>query len=367
MKSPLDVFAQGARDGAYPGGQLAASREGQRLVNAAVGKLEPAGPVTTPDVRYDLASLTKPLATAVLSGRALEQDRCRLSDPVGRYVPGVEESVTIEGVLEHSTGFDAHRRFDRTLPPSITPGGWRAWRHIVSEAARAPRSRPAGEKAEYSDIGFILLGAALEAIHGAPLSTAQAALVTPLFFRDRRGAPAVAPTPSPAPFAPTEDGLAGEVHDENARAMGGAAGHAGLFGTAEGVLSVAEDLVAAYHGRTGGLLRPETVRRLWRPSTVPGSTRTLGWDRPSPSGSSTGGAWPPHSVGHLGFTGTSLWIEPERALIVVLITNRVCPTCANDRIRRVRPALYGAAWEAWGRPKPGSPASVFIRDPGPPG
>ena len=358
MKSPLDVFAEGARDGAYPGGQLAASREGERLASAAVGTLEPHGAPTHPEVVYDLASLTKPLATTVLFGRGLEQGRGTLDDPLARYVPDTDAAVTFEHVLEHSAGFDAHRRFDRRLPPSIAPGSWDAWRHIVSQAARAERSRPPGEKAEYSDIGFILLGAALEAIYGRPLSNAFATLGTALFFRDQRGPPAVSPPPSAFPIAPTENGRPGEVHDENARAMGGAAGHAGLFGTAEGILGVAEDLVAAYHGRTGGLLRPETVRRIWRPSIVPDSTRTLGWDRPSPGASSTGGLWPAHSVGHLGFTGTSLWIEPQRAFVVVLVTNRVCPTRANNRIRTVRPMLHRAAWETWARARPKTPGKL---------
>ncbi|MEO1337194.1 MAG: serine hydrolase, partial [Myxococcota bacterium] len=137
------------------------------------------------------------------------------------------------------------------------------------------------------------------------------------------------------------------VHDENCRAMGGAAGHAGLWGTAEGVLDIAESLVSAFHGESDQLLKPDTVRRLWRPSLVPDSTRTPGWDRPSGQGSSTGGRWPDHAVGHLGFTGTSVWIEPSRALIVVLITNRVCPTRDNTKIRQLRPALHDAAWSAW--------------------
>jgi CubicO group peptidase (beta-lactamase class C family) len=160
------------------------------------------------------------------------------------------------------------------------------------------------------------------------------------------------------PIAPTEGCLPGEVHDENARAMGGATGHAGLFGNAVGILKVAEQLVLAYHGWRLGVLKPETVRRLWLPSPVAGSTRTLGWDRPSPTGSSTGGRWPPNTVGHLGFTGTSIWIEPERALIVVLVTNRVCPTRANNMIRRLRPLLYDAAYKTWAKPKPNAKPSL---------
>lgn len=352
MSHPIDIFAAGARDGIYPGGQLAASRECQRLVTAAVGKLGPGLEPTSNQVIYDLASLTKPLATTILLGRALEEGRCRLEDPVGKYVPGVHPSITLLHLLEHSSGYPAHARFDQYMPRSIPKGSWDAWRHIVFEAVKLGRESQAGYRAIYSDVGFILLGAALEVMHAKPLSLAHALLGTPLFYRDRRGPPALPPVWPRAPIAPTENCQPGEVHDENCRAMGGAAGHAGVFGNAEGVLQVAEQLVLAYHGFKGGILKPETVRRIWQPSLVPGSTRTLGWDRPSPEGSSTGGRWPPQSVGHLGFTGTSLWIEPDRALIVVLVTNRVCPTRANNTIRRLRPALHDAAWEEWGKQKP---------------
>ncbi|MEQ8275232.1 MAG: serine hydrolase domain-containing protein [Deltaproteobacteria bacterium] len=351
MTSPIDIFAAGARDGVYPGGQLAASREMKRIVTAAVGRIGPGLEPTSDKVNYDLASLTKPLATTVLVGKALETGLCDLTDPICKFVPGVDPEIRIEHVLEHSAGFPAHQRFDRTLPDTVTPGSWDAWRHIVFRAAHTPRTARPGLKSEYSDIGFILLGAALEVMFCRPLSIAYAQLGTHLFYRDRRGTPALPPFLPPWPIAPTEDDCAiGFVHDENCRAMGGAAGHAGLWGNAEGTLLLAEQLVAAYHGDRRCLLQPETVRRLWQPSLVKGSTRTLGFDRPSKVGSSTGGRWPSSSVGHLGFTGTSLWIEPDRALIVVLVTNRVCPTRANNMIRRLRPALHDAAWTSWARP-----------------
>ena len=345
--SPTAVFRQGVADGAYPGGQLAASKDGHRLVSVAAGYLEAGGPPTDERVIYDLASLTKPLATSVLIGRAIEQQRCALSDPLARFVEGVPEGVTIEHALDHSTGYPAHIRFDQTLPADTAPGSWAAYRHIVRTAASTPLDAPVGQRAVYSDLGFILLGAALEAMHDEPISEVFAGLSTPLFYRDRRGPPAGAPPTPNVPIAPTEACSPGDVHDENCRAMGGAAGHAGLWGTAEGVLEVAESLVAAYHGQPGQLLKPETVRRLWQPSLVDSSTRTPGWDRPSGDNSSTGGRWPPHSVGHLGFTGTSLWIEPDRRLVVVLVTNRVCPSRENNLIRRLRPALHDAAWRAW--------------------
>jgi CubicO group peptidase (beta-lactamase class C family) len=321
------------------------------MVTASVGKLGPGLESTNNEVIYDLASLTKPLATTVLFGRALEDGKCRLDDPVGKYVPGVSPAITMQHLLEHSSGYPAHARFDQYMPSAIPKGSWEAWRHIVYEAVKLGREAPPGYRAVYSDVGFILLGAALEVMYEQPLSLAFALLGTQLFYRDFRGLPALPPIWPSAPIAPTENCAVGEVHDENARAMGGAAGHSGTFSNAEGVLTLAEQLVLAYHGFKGGVLRPETIRRIWQPSLVPGSTRTMGWDRPSPEGSSTGGRWPPTSVGHLGFTGTSLWIEPERAMIVVLVTNRVCPTRANNTIRRLRPALYDAAWEVWGKEK----------------
>lgn len=345
---PVAAFEAGIREGAYPGGQLAASREGERVALVAGGVLGPGLEATSRAAIYDLASLTKPLATTLLVGRALEAGKCALEDPISKHVPGADPKVTLEHLLEHSSGYPAHVRFDQRLPPRILPGSWDAWRHIVLDAGRTRRVTSPGARAEYSDIGFILLGAALEVVFARPLSKAFSELATPLFYRDLRGPPAPPVSRPNGPIAPTENGLVGLVHDENCRAMGGAAGHAGLWGTAEGVLEICEALLRAYHGARGELLAPETVRRLFTPSRVEGSTRTLGWDRPSKAGSSTGGRWPPSSVGHLGFTGTSVWLEPDRALAVVLVTNRVCPSRSNEGIRRVRPALHDAAWTAWG-------------------
>lgn len=351
MTSPIDIFAAGARDGVYPGGQLVISREGVRQVTVSVGKLGPGLPDTDDHVAYDLASLTKPLSTAVLVARAVERGLLALDLPLARLVPGVDPRVTVAHVLEHSAGFPAHKRFDATLPGSLPPGSWDAWRYVIREAAATPLERTPGEEAVYSDLGFILLGAALEVAYGMPLSTAHVLTGTGLTFRDRRGPPALPPFPLVRGVAPTEGGKVGVVHDENAEVMGGAAGHAGLFGTAAAVVTVAEQWLYAYHGGRDGLVSPELARRFWQPSQVVGSTRTLGWDRPSAEGASTGGQWPAHSVGHLGFTGTSVWIEPERGLIAVLVTNRVCPSRANNLIRRLRPLLHDAIWREYAAPK----------------
>lgn len=358
--NPEEVLHAGVSDGAYPGGQLVVSM-GDRHLSVAAGVLGPDLEPTSPTALYDLASLTKPLATALLVGRALEQGRCNLLDPISKFVPGADPTVTLEHLLEHSAGYPAHLRFDERLAPRVLPGSWDAWRQIVLDAARTQREAAPGRRAVYSDVGFILLGAALEVIYGRPLSQAFAELGTGLFFRDLRGAPAP-PVPRPAqPFAPTEADLVGLVHDENCRAMGGAAGHAGLWGTAEDVVQLCLSLVRAYHGASDELLAPETVRRMWTPSLVEASTRTLGWDRPSPGRSSTGEFWPAYAVGHLGFTGTSVWIDPDRSLVVAFITNRVCPTRDNLQIRAVRPRLHDAVWQSWVAPNeevtdPGYPA-----------
>lgn len=345
--SPSTVLEEAVRQGAFPGGQLAVSLEGRRVANFAFGSLTPNGPRSSPSAFYDLASLTKPLATSVLIGREVGRERMCFAAPLSEYLPKVRIDAPLAQILDHSAGFPAHVRFDERLPPGTAPASWSAFHHIVEDVSQTPPESPPGERALYSDLGFILLGAALEKHGRAPLSHLFAQLNTPLFYRDRRGAPAPEPFPRDVPFAPTEGGLEGEVHDDNARAMGGAAGHAGLFGTASGVIEVCESLLRAWHGAEGELLRPEVAREMWKASPVPESTRTMGWDRPSPGGSSAGGSWPADGVGHLGFTGTSVWIDPERAFVVALVTNRVCPTRDNDAIRRVRPALHDAARAAW--------------------
>ena len=346
--SPIEIFHNAAREGAYPGAQLACSRAGQQLAAEATGSLDSNGDRVELDTIYDLASLTKALATSVLVGRASELGLCAFDDPIQKFIPEADKDIELTHLLDHSAGFPAHLRFDKKLTDPSISGTWEAWRAIVLEAAKeTPRERPIGHSAVYSDVGYILLGAALEAMFGQSLAVTFAELNSPLFFLETRGDPSP-PAPIPVhPIAPTENGLVGLVHDENCRAMGGVAGHAGLWGSALGVLTFCENLVRAWHGDTSGYLKPNTVRRLWTPSSVPNSDWALGWDRPSPGASSTGGRWPRHAVGHLGFTGTSVWIEPERSLVVVLVSNRVCPSRDNQLIRKVRPALYDAAWTWW--------------------
>jgi serine-type D-Ala-D-Ala carboxypeptidase len=342
MQHTLRVFEQAIESGAFPGGQLVVSVGGQRHLEVAAGRIEPSGPPTNLDVLYDLASLTKPLTTSLLIGWSMERRRLNLDTSMQVFFPHMPKGLRIGHGLEHSAGFLPHHRFDLMLPDNVRPETRAAYRFIIEQATRSPRLTPPGKCAVYSDIGFILLGDILEKVEDRTLPELVAALDLPLRFFDRRDQD---PRTEPSViFAPTEGRLSGRVHDENCLAMGGVAGHAGLFGTASEVVTVGERLLRAYHGATDECLKPTTVRTLWQPSRVIDSTRTYGWDQPSAIGSSAGSRWPRTSIGHLGFTGTSLWMEPERRVVASLITNRVCPDRGNERIRGVRPALHDAIW-----------------------
>lgn len=271
---------------------------------------------------FDVASLTKALSTALLAMIAIDEGKLALDD---RPRP----DVTVEQLLTHASGLPAWKRLGDSRDEVL--------RTVLAE----PLESPPGAVARYSDLGFILLGAAVERALGEPLDVAFVRRIAqPL------GIGAAFGPRDPASCAPTEGELRGVVHDENARAMGGVAGHAGLFATARDVSRIAHALVAAWHDArstsTPRIVPAPRVRQMWTPSTVPGSTWCLGWDRPSPRGSSAGERWPKDGVGHLGFTGCSLWIDPARARWVVLLSNRVYPTRANEAIKGLRPALHDA-------------------------
>jgi CubicO group peptidase (beta-lactamase class C family) len=273
---------------------------------------------------FDIASLTKPLATAALTMMALDDDVIALGD---RPRP----ELTVEQLLAHASGLPAWQ-------PLFALGGARA---IVEAIAREPLESAPGTRSVYSDLGFMLLGSYLEERLGQSLASSFAQRIAEPLAIEVRYRP-----PDPSACAPTEGDLRGQVHDENARAMGGVAGHAGLFATARDVSRLVHALVVAWHGARSAtvprLWSQARVRQFWSPSGVPGSTWCLGWDRPAAAGSSAGERWPKDGIGHLGFTGCSLWIDPARARWVVLLTNRVHPSRANERIKQLRPRLHDA-------------------------
>jgi serine-type D-Ala-D-Ala carboxypeptidase len=319
------------------------------------------------DTAYDLASLTKILCTTSLVALDVSQGRLALDEPVPepwcRACPGAE----LVDVLEHCAGLRAHSEYFTEVAPFDAE-------RVVDLVSQTLPAYPLRTRSVYSDLGFIILGAWLERLHDVPLDRLFADRIaypldlegTPVpalgfrrLFSDARLStrterliaptevydPALHPGGSPSYVAVRQHVPVahGSVHDDNAYVMGGVAGHAGLFGTAAAVLEVAR---AWLESLLPGL-RPEVRDRFWAPSSVPGSTRRLGFDGPSPDGSgSTGHALTEHAVGHLGFTGTSLWIDPAAEggpRIFVLVSNRVHPTRDDDTIRRLRPRFHELA------------------------
>lgn len=339
------LLADAAAHGVCPGGVLVVADAGQVVHRRAFGvrDVTTRAPVEL-DTIYDVASLTKALVTTSLAARLVEAGRLAFDTPAGAFLPELREpAVRVRDLLSHSAGFPAWI----PLWQQVAPDDPAPRETILRLAAAVPLETRPGEKSVYSDVGFILLGFAIERAAGMRLDElARRALFEPLGVGCGFGP--LAPELR-GRCAPTELGVpVGVVHDENCRAAGGVLGHAGLFATADDISRLAEALVRSWHGeKLAGAFPADIVRELWRPAGVPDSTWRLGWDGPALGGvSSAGSQWPRDGVGHLGFTGTSIWIDPPRARWVVLLTNRVHPTRENQRIRELRPALHDAVWAA---------------------
>ena len=301
----------------------------------------PDAPRATPDTIFDLASLTKVIVTSALAMRAAEADPRWCGTPIveldARWRGGDRASVTIRHLLDHSSGLPAHVKLFESAA-----GREQFLERILTE----PLVYAPGTEAQYSDVGFMLLGLLLEARLGAPLDAlfrpVVARLDGPLLFTPLSDQwPAIAPTEADPWRARV---LQGEVHDENAAALGGVAGHAGLFGTAQSVGSFARVILETL-ARNTWLARQETMQRFVTRSAVPGSSRALGWDTMLTT-SSCGTRMSASAIGHTGFTGTSLWIDPANDVYVVLLTNRVHPSREGERIRTLRRTVHDAVMTA---------------------
>lgn len=318
---------------AFPGAVCLVARHGEVVAEVTVGhqSYEKGAALVRRDTLYDLASLTKVCATTPAVLRLVAEGRLTLDDPVQKWVPAFEGTgkakVTVRHLLAHCSGLPSYVRFFRTMSGKDT---------IVEAAAREGLMVEPGTKMIYSDLGFILLMAVVEAASEQPFEEYS---VGTLLWRDHHRARFVATDGWSAGAAPTEldparGGIVeGYVHDENAYAMGGVSGHAGLFATADDVLDVGLDLLA---GGRGNLPR-NVVELVTRPAgLVAGDTsRAVGYQLPK-RGSWAGTTVSPGTFGHTGFTGTSLLCDPELDLCVVLLTNRVHPTRVNNRITQVR-------------------------------
>jgi CubicO group peptidase (beta-lactamase class C family) len=316
---------------------------------------------------FDLASVTKAVATTTMAMILYERGILELDAPITGIIPEFAESpkardprrreVTFRMLLAHSSGLPA---YEKLFLKAQT-------RHELLHAAfTTVLTADPGTRAEYSDIGFIILGIALERIaHDAIDSFCQREIFVPLAMAHTTFNPPAELRPQIPPTADEREKfrrriIQGEVQDENAFVLGGVAGHAGLFSPAEDLARFAVGLCGAGTparelppaksqqnvSQQEPSLRPETVALFTRRESAPGNTsHALGWDTPS-SPSQSGKYFGPRSFGHLGYTGTSLWIDPDRELSITLLTNRTWPDCANQAIKQVRPAFHDAIIEA---------------------
>ena len=364
ISDPIQSALQGAVDnGTFPGAVLTVRLRGAFVYEGAVGCRSPQDSTSavTVDTCYDLASLTKVLATTTAWALLIQSGRATLDDPIDRILEELRGSpvgvATVRQLLTHASGLPGWRPYyERVAAIEATQPGFMgsvaARQAVMDYIAKEELLYERGSRSLYSDLGFMLLGFGVERLSGESLDLFCRRRIYdplnahPLSYVPRRPLTLHAEPPeSPLPIAPTEEDpwrgrtLCGEVHDENAFALGGVAGHAGLFGPAGAVLAVAQAWMHSWKGN-GGLLEPRLAKCFTtRQETVPKSSWGLGWDTPSEP-SSSGALFSPESFGHLGYTGTSLWIDPAKELEVVLLSNRVHPTRRNERIRAFRPLIH---------------------------
>jgi CubicO group peptidase (beta-lactamase class C family) len=334
---PLIEKAIAAR--AFPGAVIETGGRGGVRWTQAFGALTyaPESSLVTLDTIYDLASLTKPMAAGTQAMRAvaagaLELER-RVADYLAAWRGRDRESVRIADLLEHASGLTAYLPFFRDHHGRAD---------VQTAICELPLEYEPRTQSIYSDLGFILLGFILEdagfPLQDCPFAQAAGTAASGVWIGFNP------PRDLHRRCAPTELDLwrgrllQGEVHDENCWVLGGVAGHAGLFGNAAAVGAFARTILDGLAG-TGPF--SEMLPRFVRQSAVAGSSRALAWDTMLPT-SSCGTRLSPRAIGHTGFTGTSLWIDPEKDLYVVLLTNRVHPTRDNNAIQPVRRAIHDA-------------------------
>jgi serine-type D-Ala-D-Ala carboxypeptidase len=361
IQSALD---RAVADNVFPGAVLAVRHRDRLVTHFAAGRLStsPPGLPVTPSASYDLASLTKPLATVTSLAILIQNGHCRLDDRVFDHLPECGGtpigSATLRHLLTHASGLPGWRGYYERLaiggpiPSSIEERAF-AKRSMLNLIRAESLVYERGTRSLYSDLGFMLLGFIiehssrqsmnaflkdhiLEALTGVHVEFVLQERVQDFLDRMAQDGGGVAPTEVDSWRGRL---LCGEVHDENAAALGGEAGHAGLFGSVDAVLAITGIWMQAYHGRAA-ILDQGLVREFTRRQDPAGAASwALGWDTPSIP-SSAGQYFAARSFGHLGYTGTSIWIDPEQELEVVLLSNRVHPTRKNEAIRDFRPMIH---------------------------
>ena len=377
FSAAFSILREAITQRAFPAAATAVTYQGRLLAVKSFGALvypEPGAPLpsdfggsgsgqVSPATLFDLASLTKPLATTAMAMILYERGQLELDAPIAAIIPEFmhgqsdprRRSVTFRHLLAHSSGLPAYEKLFLQAHSRD---------ELLHGAFSTPLSSDPLSHVEYSDIGFIILGVALERIAEesldtfcqreifGPLGMSNSTFNPPAAIRrqipptaDERQEPCRSPTAGGRPGTFRNRIIQGEVQDENAFVLGGVAGHAGLFSTANDIARYAETMLK------GGspILLPETISLFTRrESSPPDTSRTLGWDTPT-TPSQSGKLLGPRSYGHLGYTGTSIWIDPDRQVSITLLTNRTWPDCSNQAIKQVRPKFHDAIAEALSR------------------
>jgi len=355
LQPAFDVIEKAIADRAFPGATLAVGYRG-KLSTHAFGYLryEAKSPTVIVHTMYDIASLTKVVATTTLVEKLVEGDfpsPLNLDSPIERYLPewttGPQpewrHKVTVRHLMTHTSGLPPFKEYWRT-----STSKQETLRRIFAE----PLEYEPGTKVVYSDLGIILMAEIIQRLTGKPLDQlAKENIFDPLGMTHSMYNPPKKLWPE---IAPTEFDnqlrhrmVQGEVHDENAYAIGGVSGHAGVFSTAPDLAVFCQMLLNGGVYAHQRILKRATIAEFIVPQPLAQNTRTLGWVVPT-EGSSSGHYFSSHSYGHTGFTGTTIWVDPDRQLFVVLLTNRVHPTRENHKIAEVRPAVHDAVMKALG-------------------
>jgi CubicO group peptidase (beta-lactamase class C family) len=343
--------AIGAR--AFPGCAFGVVANGAVVLQDSLGYFtyEENSPIVTSETVYDVASLTKVVSTTAVAMLLNQRGVLDLEMPLGELLPGFvvgrspgdkARHVKLHHLLAHNSGLPGYREFYRTV---TTPSA------LLRACLELPLEAVPGQRAEYSDPGFILLGKALEVLTGEQLPIwARREIFLPLEMEDTGFCP---PPALSIAIPPTEEDttlrhrrIQGEVQDEHAWLLNGAAGHAGLFTSVPDLLRFAAEILAAWSEGAAPAAKPllfqaPTIEQFAQRQSPQGSSRALGWDTPSEP-SSAGHHFSLRSIGHLGYSGCSLWIDLDAAIAVVLLTNRTWPDRKNQSIRQVRPAFHDA-------------------------
>ncbi|HMD44501.1 MAG TPA: glycoside hydrolase family 3 N-terminal domain-containing protein [Candidatus Acidoferrum sp.] len=355
LQPAFSVIEKAISDRAFPGATIAVGYRG-RVSLHSFGRLsyDDAAPATKIDTMYDIASLTKVVVTTTLVEKLVEEDFAsplNLDAPIDRYLPEWDNGpqpqwrrkVTVRNLMTHTSGLPPFKEYWRTSTSK---------QETISRIIIEPLEYEPGTKVVYSDLGIILLAEIIQRLTGRPLNElADEYIFDPLGMQHSLYLPPKKLWPE---IAPTEIDnqlrhhlVQGEVHDENAFVIGGVSGHAGVFSTSPDLAAFCQMLLNGGIYAHQRVLKRSTIAEFTVPQALADNTRTLGWVVPT-EGSSSGHYFSTHSYGHTGFTGTTIWIDPDRQLFVVLLTNRVNPTRENHKIAEVRPAVHDAVLQGLG-------------------